>query len=122
METQQLLLIKALKAVSRHVPQAVGEGGLKEILETVRSCGFDFDGLGDQANIAEPAIKMLQAKWLNDDHTDEAENVSSTRKRKREAGIFPMDGIPTSMAGYSGNLELTSLDAGDSFTHKEASK
>ena len=45
MESQQTRLIKALKKMRRHVRQPIQEEDMKEIVQTVRACGFDFEGL-----------------------------------------------------------------------------
>ncbi|KAI9820577.1 MAG: hypothetical protein M1827_004946 [Pycnora praestabilis] len=47
MEMQQTRLIKALKKMSRHERQPIEEEDMKEIVQTVRACGFDFEGVSE---------------------------------------------------------------------------
>ena len=45
MESQQTRLIEALRKLHRHVKQPIEEEDMQEILQTARSCGFDFEGV-----------------------------------------------------------------------------
>lgn len=47
MESQQTRLIEALRKLHRHVKQPIGEEDMQEILQTVRACGFDVEGVND---------------------------------------------------------------------------
>lgn len=47
MESQQTRLIEALRKLHRHVKQPIEEEDMQIILQTARSCGFDFEGVQD---------------------------------------------------------------------------
>lgn len=50
MESQQTRLIEALRKLHRHVKQPIEEKDMQEILQTVRACGFDVEGVQDIQN------------------------------------------------------------------------
>jgi hypothetical protein len=109
MENKQSQLIKALTVISRHVRQPVCEGDLKEILETVRQCGFDFERVGNQFKISNYVTEISQAKLAKrpyDDAIDEADDIHSIMKRKQRH-ISHEVGISAELVGFNG---LTPLD------------
>lgn len=91
METQQSRLIQALKQVIRHVRQPVGEVALKAITEAVKTCGFDFEGIGDEGHTQKPTIKIQLPNKLDNDTCEEIENINSGAKRKRGDDILDFD-------------------------------
>jgi hypothetical protein len=99
--------MKALTTVTRHVRQPVGEGELKEILETVRKCGFDFEGAVGQFNIKKPISEMLQGRGPKD---AEGGNGNHSRKRKRGEEALDDNRIPTQVADSKEYSHLTGLD------------
>lgn len=107
MEARQSLLIKALSAVTRHVRQPVGESELKEILEIVRQCGFDFKHVGNQFNLTQPISEILQGRGPKD-HKIRDGHPPGKRKRGEEAS--DNNRIPTQVADPDEPLHLTTLD------------
>ena len=107
MEAQQSHLIKALTAVTRHVRQPVGERELKEILETVRRCGFDFEEVGDQFNITKPISEILQGRGPED---AEGGRGYYSRKRKRGEEVIDDTPIPTQVADSNESTHAIILD------------
>ena len=107
MEAQQSYLIKALTAVTRHVRQPVGEKELKEILQTVRRCGFDFEEAGDQFNITKPISEILQGRGPED---AEGGRGHHSRKRKREEEALDDSRTPTQVADSNESTHAITLD------------
>lgn len=86
MEIQQSNLMKALTNIVRRVRQPVGEADVKQIMETVKECGFAFEGVGDnQLCVARPVYETLSATTTTTNLNKS--NVPTTRKRKREGNI-----------------------------------
>lgn len=56
MESQQTRLIKALQKVHRHVRQTIDEDDMNEIVDIVRACGFDFEGISDVSDKSKPIL------------------------------------------------------------------
>lgn len=120
METKQSQLIKALTVISRHVRQPVCEGDLREILETVRKCGFDFERVGDQFKISNNVTEISQANLAKrpyDDAIDEPEDTHSTIKRKQRHCISHELGISAGLVGLNG---LTHLDGENTCYQRDA--
>lgn len=119
MEARQSHLIKALTAVTRHVRQPVGERELNEILETVRKCGFDFEGVGDQLNITKPISEIFQGREPKD-----AEGGNGNHSRKRKGREETLDGnrIPTQVADANEYSHHINVDTVMSFQQQDLSK
>ena len=119
MEAQQSHLIKALTAICRHVRQPVGEGELKEILETARKCGFDFEKAGDQLNITKPISEISQGRGLKD---SDGRNGKHSRKRKRGEEALDDNRVPTQVSDANENSDITNLHTAMSFQHDDPLK
>jgi len=107
METQQLQLIQALKDISRHVQQPVGQQDMREILETVKKCGFDFEGVETQSfpeNQDPTAANNIYVERLNEHHNSGMEAAYHAKKRKR--GISKSEaGLMSGVSGFNGGSE-----------------
>ncbi|KAG9241013.1 hypothetical protein BJ878DRAFT_253706 [Calycina marina] len=80
MEAQQGRLIKALKDINQHIQQPVGREGIKEILETVRDCGFEFEGMVDHARYGKQTMSTSAIEPPVEHHF----GTNHIKKRKRE--------------------------------------
>lgn len=98
MESQQTRLIKALQKVHRDVQQAIKEEDMKEIVQIVRQCGFDFESM------PETSASHIESGDLHTRHgTIGIEGRVATAPRKRRPGKEStgdrqqrIDGIPMS--------------------------
>jgi hypothetical protein len=61
---------------------------LKEIMETVKICGFDLEGIEDQGHTQKPTIKTPLPNKLDSETSERPENINSEAKRKRGDDIL----------------------------------
>lgn len=119
METQQSRLVKALKDISRHVQQPVGREEIEQILETVKGCGFDFEGMVDHANMDKRAVALSGAE---ENDSGQAEQRSCLRKRKRESDNPAQAETSAAVVQHNGIPDSTLLNAADTSGQSTSSK
>ena len=143
MESQQTRLIEALRRLHRHVKQPIAEDDMREILQTVRACGFDFEGVQDihydaPESKAPPAgladlgsFENIATNGFNENNATKGGNRNSVMdwatgqdclgKRKRaEFGQFlDMAITPGSDVAVGGNVgnSLPDTNGGSDLTH-----
>ena len=100
MESQQTCLIKALQKVHRHVRQSVEEEDMKEIVDIVRACGFDFESvpLASDQSINQQVVPAVVDRILDKDIQNHPKK-DSTNEKEQDASIDEHAQVPDMEAG-----------------------
>ena len=115
-------MIKALRDISRHVQQPVGKEGIKEILKTVRECGFDFQPMVDQSDMEKREVELSGAGKPIEHHFGRVEGKSSPRKRKQGSDTTSEAEINDGMAQRNGTSDSMFLAVADDYSRSNSSK
>jgi hypothetical protein len=81
---------------------------LKEIMQTVKICGFDFEGIEDQGHTQKPTIQTPLPYKLDNETSERIENINSEAKRKRGDDVLDFN---------VGHREQTAVEMADSYKH-----